>query len=375
MRSQLGHTAAVLLMVLAAGRAAAGEPRPAANAPGRTTVAIDGERFLIDGEPTYAGRTWQGHRIEGLLMNARMVQATFDDLNPETVARWAYPDTGRWDPDRNTREFVAALPEYRRHGLLAVTLNLQGGSPEGYSKTQPWHNSAFRADGSLRPEYLDRLATVLDATDRLGMVVILGLFYFGQDQRLADEAAVVRSVDGAVDWLLDRGDRHVLIEINNECNVRYDHAILRPERVHELIERVQRRTRDGRRLLVSTGYGGGGVPGERVVRAADFLLIHANGLRRPEQVTEHIRRVRSVPGYRPMPVVYNEDDHYDFEQPRYNLLAAIEAGVSWGYFDFRRPGEPFSEGYQSVPVDWGLSSPRKRAFFERVAEITGSAAK
>ena len=113
-----------------------------------TTVAIDGDRFLIDGRPTYAGRTWRGNRIEGLLMNARMVQGIFDDLNPATQQLWAYPDTKRWDAERNTREFTAAMPEWRRHGLLAFTLNLQGGSPQGYSQTQPWHNSAFYPNGS-----------------------------------------------------------------------------------------------------------------------------------------------------------------------------------------------------------------------------------
>ena len=39
--------------------------------------------------------------------------------NPETVAQWAYADTGKWDAERNTREFIAAMPEWRRHGLLA----------------------------------------------------------------------------------------------------------------------------------------------------------------------------------------------------------------------------------------------------------------
>ena len=53
-----------------------------------TRVGIDGERFLINGRPTYEGRTWREHRIEGLLMNARLVQGTFDDLNPETRNRW-----------------------------------------------------------------------------------------------------------------------------------------------------------------------------------------------------------------------------------------------------------------------------------------------
>ena len=64
-----------------------------ARAAGRTTVAIDGDRFMINGRPTYAGRTWRGMKIEGLLMNSRMVQGIFDDLNPETRTRWKYPDT------------------------------------------------------------------------------------------------------------------------------------------------------------------------------------------------------------------------------------------------------------------------------------------
>lgn len=117
----------------------------------RAIVTIDGDRFRVNGVPTLRGRTWRGYNVEGLLPNSRMVQGLFDDLNPDTRARWTYPDGGAWDPDRNTREFVAALPAWRTHGLLAFTLNLQGGSPEGYSKAHPWHNSAFTADGNLRP--------------------------------------------------------------------------------------------------------------------------------------------------------------------------------------------------------------------------------
>lgn len=116
-------------------------------APGQTTVTISGEDFHINGKPTYEGRMWKGHRIEGLLMNARMVQGTFDDLNPDTVGMWAYPDTGKWDAERNVNEFIAAMPEWRTHGMLSFTLNLQGGSPQGYSNKQPWHNSAFESDG------------------------------------------------------------------------------------------------------------------------------------------------------------------------------------------------------------------------------------
>jgi hypothetical protein len=339
---------------------------------GRTEVSIQGEQFLINGRPTYEGRTWSDTRIEGLLLNARLVQGIFDDLNPATRDRWAYPDTGRWDPDRNTDEFIAAMPAWRAHGLLAFTLNLQGGSPEGYSRGQPWENSAFAADGSLRPEYLARLERILNRADGLGMAVILGLFYFGQDQRLADEAAVLRAIDGTVDWLHARGYRHVLLEINNECDIQYDHAILQPARVAEAIRRAQRPGPDGRRLLVSTSYKGGALPSAEVVAAGDFVLLHGNGVAQPARIAAMVAAVRANPAFTPKPIVFNEDDHFDFDQPQNNFVVAVRAGASWGYFDYRMKGEGPADGFQSVPVDWGINSPRKRAFFAKLAEITGS---
>jgi hypothetical protein len=339
----------------------------------RTTVTIEGEQFFINGQPTYAGRTWKGRKIEGLLMNSRMVQGVFDDLNPETVSRWAYPDTGRWDPERNTREFLAGMPVWRAHGLLAFTINFQGGSPEGYSRNQPWINSAFRPDGSLRPAYLERMKRIIDFADELGMVVVLGYYYFGQDEHLTDEAAVLRATDNATRWVLDHGWRNVIIEVNNECNhVRYDHAILKPDRVHELIERVkQMKSADGRRLLVSTSYGGGRVPQENVVRASDFLLLHGNGVHLPARIAEMVRQTREVPGYTPKPIFFNEDDHFNFDVPVNNFTTAIGEYAGWGYFDFRMRGEGYTEGFQSIPADWGIRSPRKAGFFRLLAEITG----
>ncbi|MEM7738257.1 MAG: hypothetical protein AAF267_20975, partial [Deinococcota bacterium] len=188
--------------------------------PQHTNISIQGAQFLINGQLTYAGRVWQGKRIEGLLINTRMVQGIFDDLNPETKHQWAYADTGTWDADRNTREFIEAMPSWLRHGVLAFTLNLQGGSPYGYSETQPWINSAINPDGSLRDDYLVRLKKILDRADELGMVVILGIFYFGQEKVLESEAAIQQAVINITQWLLDRGYTNVLIEVNNECNRR-----------------------------------------------------------------------------------------------------------------------------------------------------------
>jgi hypothetical protein len=354
---------------------AAAACRPAAaDAPTRrrTAVIIDGAKFLINGRPTYAGRTWKGHPVEGLLLNSRMVQATFDDRNPKTVGLWAYPDTRRWDADRNTSEFLAEMPGWRKHGLLAVTLNLQGGSPRGYSRDQPWHNSALNEDGSLDGKYMARLARVIEKADELGMVVILGIYYFGQDERLKGEAAVLAGVDATVDWVVAKRYSNVLIEINNECNVRYDHPVLQPNRVHELIRRAKGRSAAKKcPLLVSTSFGGNTVPTPNVVQASDFVLLHGNGANNPARIGEMVRQTRKVEGYRPMPVLFNEDDHFDFGRQANNLAAAVAEYASWGYFDYRMPGEGFDEGYQSVPVNWKTSSARKRGFFKLLSEITG----
>ncbi len=335
-----------------------------------TTITIQADRFYIDGQPTYAGRVWRGYPIEGLLMNSRMVQATFDDENPITRPRWAYPDTGQYDAERHTQEFIAALPTYRAHGLLAVTVNFQGGSPEGYSQEQPWINTAFAPDGSLKPAYLERMRRVIEALDQNGMVAILGLFYFGQDERLTDTAAVIRALDHAIHWVLDQGYQNVLIEVNNECNVnKYEHPILQPARVHELIERARTITHNGHRLLVGTSYGGGFVPLENVVRVSDFLLIHGNGVSDPNRIAEMVEQTRRVPGYRPMPILFNEDDHFDFERDWNNCIAAVSRYASWGYFD---PGKNnYCDGYQSPPVNWDINTPRKQGFFNLLRQITG----
>ena len=335
----------------------------------KTAVSIIDDAFYINGEITYPGRFYQGNKVEGLLLNTRMVQGIFDDRNPETIHLWEYPDTGEWDPERNTREFLSAMPTWRAHGVLAFTLNLQGGSPEGYSKAQPWHNSGIEADGSLNSDYLSRLERIIDFADALGMVVILGYFYFGQDQRITDENAVKKAVDNATGWLFDKGYTNVIIEVNNECNVRYAHEILQPERVHELIERVKATTHNGNRFLVGTSYGGGRVPLENVARSSDFLLIHGNGVSDPNRIIEMVQQTREVPGYRPMPILFNEDDHFDFDKPLNNFVAAVSQYASWGYFD---PGEnDYCNGYQSVPVQWQLNTPRKRTFFQKARDITG----
>jgi hypothetical protein len=342
-------------------------------------VTIEGGAFRIDGTPTYAGRSWRGHRIEGRLFNSRMANAIADDENPATRGAWAYAD-GDWNAERNTREFIAALPAYRAHGLLAVCLNISGGSPQGYSWNQPWKICGFTPDGTIKPAWAARLESMIKACDALGMVVIAGLFYGKQSSTFKDEAAVKAAVTNTVDWLLEQNANNVLIEIGNEVDLEnvWMHPIIAAARCHELIELAQKRSRG--KLLVSTSLIGIDAPPQAILASADFLLPHGNRIHGPDghfQPSPHgirlqLARWRASPAYRGQPIVYNEDDHWEFDKADNHFLAAVEGGASWGYFDYRMSRERFEDGFQSLPVDWTISSRRKRAFFELLKEITGS---
>lgn len=330
-----------------------------------TRVSITGTDFRLNGEVTHPGTA-----VEGLLLNARMVQAVFDDENPSTRKLWAYPDTRAWDPERNTNEFVHAVPTYAEAGLKAVTINLQGGRPvqstHPLARSQPWNVSAYRGDGSLKSAWLARLDRAIRTLDANGMVCILGLFYFGQDQRLRDEAAVVRAVDNVTDWLLAKRYTNVLVEVNNEADNAYNRAVLRPGRVDELIKRIQ--TRSNGALLVSTSFTGGTLPPQSVIAASDYVLLHGNG-QSPDELRDLIAAVRATQAYRaaPKPIVFNEDS------PRLeNLEAAVSSDASWGYHD--KGDNNYEDGFQAPPVNWRLTTETKRAFFNRLAALTRPAA-
>jgi hypothetical protein len=276
------------------------------------------------------------------------------------------------------------MPEWRAHGLLGFTINLQAGSPHGNSEgePQPWINSAFNYAGDLRPNYMSRLAQILNRADEMGMVPIVGLFYFGQDRHLAHEMAVLRACDRVTEWLLDHRYANVLSEINNQADVadlgltrlRYHHDVLRPARVHELVRRVQERSQ--RKvvnsigcLLVGTSFCG--LPPEPTIMVSDFILLHGNNLNGPDEVGRLVDLCRMSRAYTDNPVVFNEDDHTDFGASDNHLTAAISRCASWGYFDYRGK-EDFGEGYQSMPTSWSVNTARKRAFFESIRQITGS---
>jgi hypothetical protein len=372
-----GFALSPLAMMSIDGLSSAGKTMAAPKAYWKTRISIRGDAFEINGKPTCPGRNYQDKKIEGLLFTSRMANAIIDDHNPQTRGVWAYAD-GPWDPERNTNELIGNLPHYRACGLTSIAFNIQGGSPMGYGWHQPWHTSGYTPDGSLLAAYAARLRRVIEAADAAGMTVNLGLFYISATPALADEAAIFKAVDQVTDLICDAGYTNVLVEVANESDIpRWPYEILKPGRDHELVERIQERSKkrlatSTGRLLVSTSYATKAVPSVKLLKAADYVLFHGNGLATPQDVRSRIRELRSRPGYRGQPLLINEDDHFDFDKLDNNMLAAIEGYCGWGFFDYRQIRERFEDGYQSLPVDWGINSARKKGFFALLAKVTGS---
>ncbi len=338
----------------------------------RTVVTIRGDRFFVNGAELYRHRP-----VHGLLLNSRMIQAVWDDRNPKTASNFAYPDSRRWSAQRNTNEFVRALPVYAAWGLRCVTVGFQGGNPWpngnplGYGgNDQPNLSSGFAADGSLNPQWLARLDRVLTAASRAGIIVIVQYFYWGQDQRLANDDAVTRATDGLTDWLMGVRNvyrntpyTNVLVEVANEANdPSYDRAIIR-DGVTTLMERV--RSRSHNYLKVGTSLDVGTT--NDIVAASDYVNIHAAG--GPTQMTSMIQAVRALPAYRarPKPIVVTEDAQWAGSA---DLDAAVAGGAGYGFFD--KGQNDYRDGFQSPPIDWSVRTPAKRAFFERVAALAGA---
>ena len=167
------------------------------------------------------------------------------------------------------------------------------------------------------------------------------------------------------------------------------HAVFDPGQTHEMVDTLRH---DHPTFLISTSQRGAnpesgkGMPPATLVETVDYLLPHGNGNSASRLVTV-IETIQAMPQYRqnPKPILINEDS---VGVP--NLDVAWPRGVSWGYYDQgwegqgddpyewyeplpRRSDHPFGElnGFQTPPVNWMINTPFKRAFFTRVAEITG----
>lgn len=318
----------------------------------KTIVEISGEQFLINGRLVYSEIETSRTEAHGLLMNARFIQGVFDDsLCPERFNRWG---RGPYDPERQTDELIAALPQWYRYGLRAFTVGFQGGGPCYTIEAKTIGNNPFGADGArIDPAYGQRMDRLIRAADSLGMVVIVSLFYMAHVGKLRDDNAVRTAVETAAQFLVEQGYTNVILEIANEHDLLFDSHLASSARgMASLIETAKGIVGD--RVPVGCSCSGGNVA-QAICKASDIVLIHGNGCSR-QAFSNLISTARSFsPG---KPVVCNEDS-----QALGNLGVAFRRRTSWGYYNNTTKQEP--------PTDWRILPGEDTFFALRMAAGIG----
>lgn len=288
-----------------------------------TVVAIKGSQWLINGQPIL-----KGSPAEGLLMNVRMVNAVFEDTGP--MAKEHLPQD--FDPEGNTDRFIARIPDYYAHGVRGFTISLQGGIP-GYEAAV---NSAFNADGSIRKEYLDRVAKVIHAADEQGVIIILSCFYQRQhshDHALDGKQAILNAVGNVARWIADQKFSNVVLEVSNEYahggyNRWKDSAWLKS--AEGQVEMIHHAKAIAPKLLVSTSGMGSGLVPEPIAQAADFILLHLN----TTPISLFPERIMAARKYG-KPVVCNEDDKIG-EIGAEAARVSVRSGAGWGFMQVKK---------------------------------------
>lgn len=319
---------------------------------GKTVLEIKGEQFYINGRLTYSEIQGSNPNSHGLLMNARFIQGIFDDK----TGRERYNRFGKiFDPEKNTYDLIAALPEWYAYGLRGFTVGFQGGGPCFTIDNKTIDNNPFGADGlSIDPAYAGRMDRLIRAADELGMIVIVSYFYGDQARRLKDGKSVLNAVRTASRFLKEGGYTNVIIEVANEQNIGAfkDHPILHTSEGMVALIEIARQESGGMPVGCS---GGGNYAAREICVESDVVLIHGNGCSR-QQYYNLIQTAKEwAPG---KPVVCNEDS-----QAIGQLLVSYQTKTSWGYYNNLTKQEP--------PADWRVTSGEDTYFAYRMAEGIG----
>ena len=252
-----------------------------------THLTKSGRAFYVNGKLVNSGST-----AAGKLVNARMVNAVFEDTKRPA-----------FDPQANTNEFTARMSDYLNAGVNAFTISLQGGNP-GYEGAK---NTGINADGTLKASYMKRVAQVIDAANAKGAIIILGIYYQRQDQYVRDQAAIKAGVVNVMKWVAARGYKNVIVEVANEYgHSGFDHAILR--------------SASGVASLINLAK-----------QTAPGIMVTASG---------YAKKINALKSYN-KPILCNEDPKGGSTGAT-AASSAVNAGSGWGYLHRSNQDYPFS---------------------------------
>ena len=113
--------------------------------------------------------------------------------------------------DGTTQDLIDNLDTFARYGVNTVSVYFMGsrfGDVKGYNE-----------DASLSPIHAERMARIIEAADKRGMVVLVGCLYWSTSKAKWDnwtQAQADKAVANTVAWLKEKGYRNVFVDIDNE---------------------------------------------------------------------------------------------------------------------------------------------------------------
>jgi len=346
-------------------------PVPPPTQQGVTVLSLSGKDFMINGQKTYSGKSVQGTlftvRAANALFDTKTNKAFFDDYASTSQGQvWDKNQAvlGAWNADANTDRLVSALPSWRAKGINHISVNMQGGCScsrdgedgmklSGTGQTPDNNPYTFDSSGNaiVDPAYLNRLSKIIEAADDNGIVVSVGLVYFGQQGRIS--GSKIKIAEKMTNWVIDKGYTNVILESKNE-----DQGTEALDMVKKIQEIGNSRGRPD--ILATTSLGYQVNPTTEYLNTVDVVYVHTNGYGSTSGTWNVNGILDSIRSKTSKPILITEDG------PTFkiaNLNEAANNGVGFGYYNDAEK--------QSVPANWNIFSSSDNSFFNRVYEITG----
>ncbi len=335
--------------------------------------------------PTYDGGRYRG-KVRGSLALLRLTQAIFDD-------EWLRERS--FDPDANTDRLIEQLDLYKRYGVGGIVVSLQGSDP-GYASDLNGVArgasadlgeeagslvSAYRADGSIKPEWLARLDRLIGAAKQRGLVVCLVYFQQDQDEALASPAAILDAARNVTRHLIERNARNVIIDVAdawNEPEGRWDHRLFIQRSIVQLIRAVRGEFQEADFTLpIGASSGSGMLYPSSLARLCDVVLLQGDG----RSAADKLARVRQFKQYsRPVLMVSDSNGAgtAEDELQRESAIAKayLEEASGWAFvpagtanrfpFAYELPESPRADGLRTEAQRGGAYF---RAMLDRIASI------
>lgn len=284
-------------------------------------------------EETYRGSEYH-RRARGKLILVDASQGLFQD-------EWLTEKP--FDPAANTDALIAALDLYKKYGVLAVAVSLQGADP-GYSPERNGISrksgalygskegaliSAFNRDGSLKPAWTARLDKLLKAADQRGMFVKLTYFQPAQDEALDSPEAIVAASQNITRWLVAGNHRNVIIDVAAGWDVQgeWDHIEFIPRNVANLVRAVREQFNGASfSLPIGAASGPSMMYPESLAQVCDLVLLDERGLK-PDMIARRFAQMSDY--HRPLGVVVDAGDEL------MHSAASFDKSASWTYSPLR----------------------------------------